>query len=284
MLENLCIKAVHPENLSAIIVDNTNGNDDSIQKLEEFKIKKRILNLDCKGRTGSKGHAWALDHAMRYLNTEYSVVVDPDIHVFKNGWDEICLTEMANTGSFAMGAPYPPWKTGKYHDFPSPPFCFFHVNTMKMMKNGWEPYSSTFHKNIWTRCIRQIGRLGFLVNRKRFTQHLFIRKYAILSEKLFGVYSQDTGWKVAQEAKLKKLKAIVFDTILSIEEVDIEEQSTHLSSLIKEYEAFGYEKQLFLVHKYGTGGLLWKTERGPDHRYWSNCIHKIESNIDHNNP
>ena len=280
VLKNLHAKAKHPENLSVLIVDNTNGKDESLQKLNKSKIAFKILSLDNRGFKGSIGHAWALDHAMKHLKSEYSVVVDPDIYVFKKYWDEFCLLEMKKTGSIAIGAPYPKWKVGKYHDFPSPPFCFFHTRTIKNMKHGWEPYGSTIFHNALTFLVRQVGRMGSLLTRQRFEKHALLRNYAAISERMFGVFSQDTGWKLAEEVRTKRFKTIVFDSVLHKDNFSVSKIANEaFQAMVREYEVFSYNKELILTHKYGTSGIPWRTKFGSDLNYWMNCIKKVEESL-----
>ncbi len=277
MLKNLSAKAGHPENLFAAIVDNTNGQDRALGKLKKIPIKHRIYYLENRGLKGSRGHALALDFAVKKLQTEFSLIVDPDVYVFMKNWDEFCISELSKQNAIAIGAPYPVWKVGKYHDFPSPPFCFFHTHTLQNMENGWAPYGDTVFQNARIFCIRQIGRLGNRLTRKRYEKSLFLRRYAALMEKRFGVFSQDTGWKLAQEAREKGLKTIVFDSVLPYEtNLKFENEKGDFLPLSKQYELFAFKHQAIMTHKYGSGGSPWMTEFGNDEIYWRNCIQRIE--------
>lgn len=280
LLAHLHVKAHQPKDLCALVIDNTNGRDASLQKLKDSPIPNTILNLDSRGLKGSQGHAFALDYAMDKLETEYSVVLDPDIHVFWQGWDQFCIAEMQRQNAVAVGAPYPVWKVGKYHDFPSPPFCFFHTDRLRQLENDWSPYGATALHNAWTFFIRQIGRLGSLLTRKRYEKYPFLRKYAAFAEKRFGVFSQDTGWKLAEEALQKGLRTIVFDTVLPDDPIAaLEKLIPVFRSMARAYELFAYDHHIFLAHKYGTGGWPWRTERGDDEAYWQSCIQQIEDGL-----
>lgn len=280
LLENLHTKAKQPENLGVLIIDNTNGEDSSVAKLRKGAIKGEVLPLNNWGLKGSRGHAIALDHAVEMLETEYAVIVDPDIYVFRQDWDSYCIAEMQSKNAIAIGAPYPSWKIGKYHDFPSPPFCFFHTKTIQKMKNGWTPFGDTVYKNILTFAARQIGRLGSLLTRKRYEKYAFLRRYADFAERVFGVFSQDTGWRLAEEVRKKGLKTIVFDSILSGDyHAAPENNKEAFTSLVREYEAFAYRNQLFLAHKYGTDGLPWRTKQGGNKAYWYDCIRQIDDSM-----
>ena len=278
MLDNLYTKAARPEDLRVLIADNTNGQDASIAKIQHDSMVIDILPLDSQGLKGSRGHALALDYAAEKLQTEYAVVVDPDIYVFWQNWDQFCIEALQTHSAIAVGAPYPCWKVGKYHDFPSPPFCFFHTKTIQSMDNGWEPYGETLFHNMITFGIRQVGRLGNLLTRKRYEQHLFLRKYAAAAEKIFGVFSQDTGWKLAREIRKKNLKTVIFNSVLPEDSCDIAASASEaFIAMVREYEVFTYQKHLFMAHKYGTGGMPWRTEQGDNEALWQDCIKKLEA-------
>lgn len=281
-LQNLHSKAKQKEKLCALIIDNTNGMDYSLNILGNAPIKHDIIKTDNRNLSGSKAHASALDIAMKNLKTDFSVIVDPDIHLFFKDWDVFCIGEMEKQQAIAIGAPYPLWKVGKYHDFPSPPFCFFHTKTLQKLDNDWSPFSTSSFQNARTFCFRQVGRLGNLLTRNRYEKHHFLRKYAEFSEKVFGVFSQDTGWKLAKECLHKNLNSIVFNSVLPEDAYALEvEPKDVFLSMTREFELFSYNGQLFLAHKYGSGGLPWRTKRGDDFIFWKHCIRNLESSLSH---
>lgn len=277
LLTNMRQKADNPDNLRMLLVDNTNGEDDSLSQLQSIGIDCRILPLDCKGLTGSRGHAFALNHAVEKVTTQFSVIVDPDIHIFRQGWDSLCIERLQEHDVIAIGAPYPFWKIGRYHDFPSPPFCFFRTEMLKSFKGDWTPYSATTLGRCCVFAARQLGRLGGLLNRRRYEQSELVRKYAAFAEKHLGVFSRDTGWRIAEEARNKGTKSILFHNILP-DETDLAPVGDKevFDSLVREYELYYYDDEPMLTHKYGTGGLPWRTARGGDEKYWRQCIETFE--------
>lgn len=277
-ISNAVSKANRPDELKLLVIDNTNGVDDLIDELpSRCGIPCEIRKFDAKGLSGSRGHAAGLDFGLGLVDTQYVVVTDPDIYIFKDKWDSLCVDQLNSADSVAIGAPYPPWKTGKYHDFPSPPFSFFRTDFLKEIKATWEPFASSTAGHRCDFLRRQIGRLGPIVTRKTFTQSAFIRSYSKFAEKVLGMFSPDTGHLIAAAAKRKGLNSIVFDTVT--------EKDTNLApksglevfkELAGQYELFYFQGTPFLVHKYGSGGIPWRTERGHDERHWRKCIEEFE--------
>ena len=277
LLDNLVGKAAHPQNLKAIILDNTNGSDSSLGKIKESISPLTIRKLNPQNLRGDQAHGFALNVAMDMVDTDFTVIVDPDIYVFKNNWDQFCIDEMECQDSMAIGAPFPQWKVGKYHNFPSPPFCFFQTESMKKLDSDWTARS--IHKLVNARVfiIRQFGRLGGLITRRRYEQSRFVRKFGFVSEKLFGVFTPDPGWQIARETKRKNIKSVLFDAVMP--------QDAHYAPDIKnslfqdlagEYELFYYKKEPILTHKYNSGGRPWRTAHGDDVEYWHKCITRFE--------
>ena len=277
LLRNLIDRAHRSAGLKALVIDNTNGTDESIHRLKACGIECNIHSLNPKGLKGSRAHAFGLNYAMGLLDTEYVLIVDPDIHVFKEGWDEFCINSIQKNDCLAIGAPYPNWKVGRYHDFPSPPFCFFDSKILREIHFDWTPFGRNRLENILVFAVRQIGRLGTFTNRKTFEQYRWVRSFSKRAERTFGVFSQDTGWRIAGQAKAKRLKSILFEAVTA--------SDTHLApegaveifrTIASEYELYCYDGTPILTHKYGTGGRPWRTTRGGDKIYWRQCIEAFE--------
>ena len=105
-----------------------------------------------------------------------------------------------------------------------------------------------------------------------------LRKISEKMEHIFGVFSQDTGWRIAEQARKKQLKSIQFSVITQVKfELVIPKNMTDLyQRLANQYELYGYDKQAILAHKYGTGVKSWRTEKGESEDFWLDCIKKIE--------
>lgn len=281
LLNNLKSNAKNPDDLRIIIIDNTNGKDASIEKIASHDSKVTLHKLDSRGYTSSRGHSYALNYASRFISTEYALLIDPDVHIFKKHWDSFCIEQLRNHNCIAIGAPYPFWKTGKYHNFPSPIFCFFNTKDILKTGNDWTAFSDHWWQNMAKFFIRQFGRLGGLLTRKRMQKSPFLRKISEKMEHIFGVFSQDTGWRIADQARKKQLKSIPFSVIIQAEtELTIPANMTGVcQELASQYELYGYDKQAILTHKYGTGVKSWRTEKGADEKHWRKAIEKFEKAI-----
>lgn len=223
---------------------------------------------------------------MRLLDTPYSVIVDPDIHVFRKGWDELCIKKLVQTGSAAIGAPYPEWKVGKYHDFPSPPFCLFETKALLDMESDWTAMSRYGKAgDFFVFMIRQLGRLAGFVNRRRYEQNAAVRAYSALSERVLGVFTLDTGWRLAHEAHGKKIPTILFDAVMP-HQTDLAPRNAQTAfwGLASEYELFYLDRFPMLTHKYSSGAGPWRTERGDDESFWCECIAEMEARLEEQKP
>jgi len=280
VIRNLCTKAANPELLRFLIIDNTNGADPAIQNLISLPHQVDIHLFSPGKLTSSRGHAAGLNHAMTMLESGFGLICDPDIYVFMQDWDLILPSRLKETNSVAIGAPYPQWKTGKYHNFPSPPFCYFDVQALKKLSTDWAPFSDTPAGQISKFLCRQIGRIGIVITRDRYQKHKLLRQYSSWAEKTLGIFAPDTGWKIAQSVKENNAKTIVFDALLPDDQRlnKLHPKETWIE-IARQFELFCDGSQPFIAHKYGTRGRLWKTERGNDKQYWLNCIETVESNV-----
>ena len=276
LLCNLHEKALCPEEIKVLVIDNTNGEDAEIGRLKSvFEVS--VHSIDCKRLSSSRAHAHALDHGMGLVDTEYTLVSDPDIYVFKEGWDRLCIDRLNEQNTVAIGAPYPRWKVGKYHDFPSPPFCLFKTGVITGLGAGWEPFNKTMLGFVGKFVIRQFGRLGPIVTRNKYGKYKFIRDYSAFAEKTLGIFAPDTGWRIAEKARLQNLRSIAFRDILPYDIEDCDDSSKQvLLDIAANYELFLCDEEPFLAHKYGSAGWPWRTKRGKDENFWEECINKVE--------
>ena len=117
-----------------VIVDNTNGKDTGLKELEYLASDINIIKNNGEGLQRSISHASALDKGLRYVDTKYCLIIDPDTYIFKSDWDTFCLSNLIEK-NVVIGAPYPEWKIGKVHDFPSVIFLCF-LELMKSRISG----------------------------------------------------------------------------------------------------------------------------------------------------
>jgi len=277
MLRNLHEKASQPDKLKTVIFDNTNGKDSSLEKLDSCGFQYSIHKLNCQNLSGSRAHAYALDNSINHLDTEFTVTVDPDIHVFKDKWDQFCIDKLTEQKAIAIGAPYPRWKVGKYHDFPGPFFCFFRTETLKDLQTSWEPFPKTALGYAGKFIARQLGRLGPVVTRSTYTNYKFIRNGSAFAEKILGIFAPDTGWRIAEKARQKNLHSVLFKDMLPQDVCRKSDSADRaIADLASHYELFFYGEEPVLTHKYGSAKWLWKTKHGKDENFWRECIKDLE--------
>lgn len=272
LFDNLLEKAENKNLLTFLIIDNTNGQDVEIGKLTE-RFNGKIIKNDSKGLKGSYGHASGLNSAMEKLYTEYTLIVDPDIHIFKEKWDTFLVNLIKNNNFTAAGASYPRWQLGKYHNFPNPVFCFFKTEEYLKLNPDWTPFTANKVISLWDFFRRNFLRLGILINRRVYEKYYLVRKIWSNLEKIVGVCSRDTGWRIAKIAEKHKVKSITFDAVTNGETLIHKNEA--LAAIAREYELYCYENEPILTHKYSTCSILWKTKKSDDKDYWDECIEKV---------
>jgi len=282
LLENLRHKAADPGALRIHVVDNTNGNDPDIARLLSSVDDARLVPFDTGKVRGSRAHALGLDFGLGAVETELAVVVDPDIHVFQQGWDRLCASELERRGAFAIGAPYPAWKVGKYHDFPSPPFCFFRMPAFRELGVGFVPFGRNRLEDARALVTRQVGRLGNQLTRRRYERSALLRRYASWAENRLGVFGPDTGWRVAEAARARGFTSLLFEPALATPEdaavaCVADGARSALACLTHEFELYTYQGEPMMTHKYGSGAAPWRTARSNDVELWRDCIRRVES-------
>ena len=86
-------KARKPSQIKFVIVDNTNGEDNGLKELKYLASDIKIIKNNGKG-LHTNSHASALDEGLRYVNTQYCLIIDPDTYIFKGDWDTLCLNNL----------------------------------------------------------------------------------------------------------------------------------------------------------------------------------------------
>lgn len=284
-------RARHPGALQFMIVDNTFGRDPDLDRYRtdasaaagrsaEYPPIK-ILVPESHNLTGSRAHARALALAAAQVTTPYTLVIDPDVHVFADGWDALLIERMEHTGALAAGAPYPFWKLGKYHDFPSPVFNLFRTNDIRALAPDWSPFGSGPVQQIGHFIGRQIVRMGLLATRRRVTYLPFFRGTGRWLESVLGVCGPDTGWRIAARVRQTGQRVLLFRELIRDDPVITSApDSDTLAAMADEFECYAFGDRLFMAHKYGTHSLLWRTPRGRDTEYWFKTVRRLETVCD----
>lgn len=273
LFKNLKMKADNPLCLKFMVVDNTNGEDielkDTFSKdLEiEFVMNKGI------GLQRSISHASALDCGIEACKTEYTLIIDPDVHVFRIGWDKFCIDQISKVDKMVIGAPYPDWKLGKVHDFPSVVFMFFRTKQVISFDKSFYPFPNLIQRFL-NSILRKLTRLGILTSKSKLDKSKNLRKITKWLEKVTGVTSPDTGKEIIESFRKEGFDALNFKAIYSSE---ITEQDKKAEiELCKQFELYCFNDELIMTHMYGSGVFHWRSERGNDFGYWQDLIAKID--------
>ena len=94
LFDNLRMKAGNPQALQFVVVDNTNGQDEELKGLFSEDLEIQFVMNDGSGLQRSISHSSALDCGIQNCETEFTLIIDPDVHVFKAGWDNFCIDQM----------------------------------------------------------------------------------------------------------------------------------------------------------------------------------------------
>tara|TARA_B100000214_G_scaffold328023_1_gene266906 strand:+ start:380 stop:1273 length:894 start_codon:yes stop_codon:yes gene_type:complete len=277
LFKNLIEKAQNKDALQFLIIDNTNGEDSKLINLFSKDIDIKIIVNDGRNLQRSISHASALDIGLKESKTEYTLIIDPDVHVFKNGWDNFCLDYYEKEERLVIGAPYPEWKLGKVHDYPSVVFFFFRTQEIKNLNKSFYPFPSLVIK-LKNSILRKVNRLGFIGSRERLDKSHFLQKLTITLESLFGTTSPDTGKDIINSLREKSYKSINFKAFHS-NLLKPPKASLSQYRLSKEFELYFYNKDPFMTHMYGSGVFHWKTVKGSNVNFWIDLINNVESEL-----
>ena len=273
IVENLIEKAENPENLHFLIVDNTNGQDNHIESYTRRYDNMDFVLNDGANKQRSISHASAIDKGLKKSYSEYTLIIDPDVYIFKKKWDTFCIKYHKEKNFFLIGAPYPIWKVGKVHDFPSVVFMFFNTEEIKKINASFYPFPD-FWVKLKNSFIRKIIRLGVFGSKNFLNKFYFLRKWLTFLENLTGITSPDTGNNIINTLRDQNKRTLCFEAKYSNDIND----NDWMSILAKEYEVFMFQDEIIMTHMYGSGVFYWKTRRGQDIEYWKKIINKIEKN------
>lgn len=271
---NLLALAEQPETICFLVADNTGGTDDKLRALGVPGLT--IVPVDTSGEHMSVAHAIGLNALMTHLETPYALIVDPDVAMFRAGWDSVLQVMLDSHDTVAAGAPYPGWKLGKYHDFPSPPLAFWQTDKLLSLVPDWRPYARSVG-----------GRSADLVRRQLLQASKFLdrnvlrlppRRYLIghRVEQLVGIASKDTGWEIADRARTREWRACVFEEARTPDDLGAlpADQREQYRPLINEFELYAYEGRPFVAH-------LQSTQRGISFALWTShtvSLYRNQSN------
>ncbi len=263
LFANLLSQADFPDSIHFLVADNTNGEDRDIATLDVPRLE--LVPVDVTGEYMSVAHAIGLNTLMQRITTPFMLIVDPDVIVLCKGWDSKLREVIQSEGVVAAGAPYPPWKLGKYHDFPSPPFAFWRTDVILSLDPDWQPYAREVGPRFWDMVRRQFMQLSKFWDRR--VRQMPARQYELgwQLERWFGVVSKDTGWEIADRARQHGHRALVFQAIHAVDQLsDLSVAQRNIyREMVAEFEVYNYQGQPFVAH-------MQTTQRGFSFALWSN--------------
>lgn len=277
MIDDLVEKSDDPNNLEFIIIDNSNGADKELVELNSKKTASiNIFINDTNGYKNLSAHALGLNFGFTKVKSDYLLIVDPDIHLFKEHWDRFFIDELEKSNLDFIGSPYPSWWLGTYHNFPSPIFCFSKYTTICKLTPDWLPKSVTFSIKLRNFILRQLLRGGFLFNKQRLFKYPFLREFTKNIESHLPLCSIDTGSQLREKASQLNMKIATFDSLYSDSEiVKSHNKKERLQELTLYYELYAYNREVILTHQYGSQNLLLGTKKGSDKEYWKKLYRLI---------
>ena len=276
LIENFLLKTAQLGNIKFLIVDNTNGEDKALYTSFDKSYDIHIIKNKNRFKQRSLSHANALDFGMANVDTKFTLIVDPDIHIFYKNWDEAFLKEMELNHRTVIGAPYPQWKLGKVHNFPSVVFMFFQTSLVQGFGKTFHPFPKLY-KRIYNSIVRKFVRLGGLANKNRLGRYENLQLICKWMEGLTGITSPDTGKEIVSQFHNNGYNSIVFSS--PYEQYFQTENDLELKLLAKDFEVYTFEDKPFMSHMYSSGVYHWRTQKSSDLNYWIGLIKKIEDKI-----
>ncbi len=268
---NLIDKCYNKKDLHFLVIDNTNGEDKNLINLQSNDYDLSLIMNKSDFRQRSRSHAEGLDAGLELVQTKYTLIIDPDIHIFKQDWDSFLLKEIEK--SKLVGVPYPPWKIGKVHDFPSVVFMFFETAHIRSLKKSFSPFPS-LPKTIKNSLYRKINRMGFLANKTRLDRYKKLRLVTSNLESFFGVTSPDTGNEIISAMRELNCTSTNLNACYGS---DLSQNATLSHQMLAKYfELYLDKNEIFLTHMYGSGVFHWKTKKSNNLDYWLLLISEIE--------
>tara|TARA_B100000029_G_scaffold216483_1_gene214286 strand:+ start:9399 stop:10289 length:891 start_codon:yes stop_codon:yes gene_type:complete len=271
---NLLDKAKSKNQIEFLIIDNTNGSDLKLSTVFKDIPNSKIIVHNSRSMQRSIAHASAIEFAIPLVETQYTLIIDPDVHIFKKGWDSSCIAEI-KSGKSSIGAPYPKWKLGKIHDAPSVVFFFGETCWFKTVNCSWYPFPSNI-KRVYNFIIRKFVRFFGFSKRKNLEKFSLLFEISKLLEKLTGLTSPDTGWEFSLASINNGSEAQVFEAPFNTQ---LSEKNSYLSRLAMNFELFLWFEDPFMTHMYSSDIFYYKTSESGNLNEWLSAISEIEEKL-----
>lgn len=261
------------------VVDNSGGADVELVQLASEVGDLAVVPVIVGERRGSAAHALGLRTAVDRSTSRHILLVDPDVHVFLDGWDSLLFAKMREARADVIGAPYPWWKLGKYHDFPSPVFLLSTPALLLELGNDWAPFAERWWVRFAHRACRQVLRLGWLANRRRLLALPNLARVARALERRIGVCAPDTGWLLAAAARRQGRHSVLLEEVTPAASISRWGAAKGLLCLATEFELFADGGTPVLAHRYSSAGFLWRTSGSGDATCWTSAIEAAEQDL-----
>lgn len=140
------------------LICNTNSNNAQGAELEALP-NSRVVYRDLDGLSGSIAHGTGLNALIPHIQTEFTLIVDPDSAVLAAGWDTLCKRELKEEGVVAIGAPYNAYMgERRYGDFPTVFFVMCRTDLLQRYEVDMRPSWATWYGSL-RRKLRRFGGL-----------------------------------------------------------------------------------------------------------------------------
>lgn len=227
-----------------LLIDNSPGEAqaDLLRSLPRARVLPRALALPCYEKAVKYEHGYGQDYACsvnalyRSVETEYTLLLDPDVAFVRKGWDRVLVEEMEVNGFDAVGGPYNPYRWRKYQGLPSVAFLFVRTQLLKQHDFDFGSYSNNplsrwfeylmshwygyYTGRGWSKLRRSLveGRSGHGDSNDllgRGAEYLVGHRDRCYTErawrKLVEGRSQDAGWRLPRLFKSAGAKTLAFD-------------------------------------------------------------------------
>jgi hypothetical protein len=252
LFARLLALADQPDTIRLLVADNTGGDDAELVALDCPDLT--ILPVAVGNERMSIAHAIGLNALLLHLDTPYVLVCDPDTAMLYPGWDTTLCEVIEGQNVVATGAPYPDWKLGKYHDFPSPPFAFWRTDALKALYPDWRPYAHTAQRRFADFVLRQAFWIPRVID--RYVLRLPQRQFRVgrWAERLVGIVSKDTGWEIADRARRRGWSARLLDVVYTPDSLTAlpAPRREDYRALAQEFELYAWQGRPFVTHRNPT--------------------------------
>ena len=264
-----------------LFIDNSPGEAQAglLRLLPKARVLPKELALPCYEKAVKYEHGYGQDYACsvnalyQSVETEYTLLLDPDVALVRKGWDRVLVEEIEVNGFDVVGGPYNPYRWRKYQGLPSVAFLFARTRLLKENNFDFGSYSNNplsrwfeyltahwygyYTGRVWSK-LRRSQSAGSNAILSRGAEYLVRHRDQCYTERawrsLVEGRSQDAGWRLPHLFKSTGAKTLAFDMPL---EGNIDEKSAG-SLVVGKRGARGYIR---------PGPGIFRTEDKAEHIY-----------------